>query len=134
MTWCAVLILMSLALEAGGCSSWFRPVGWNDLESEERVQQSPFKVVPQKIPQVVSLSSDDIVRIMQRVGFQDEQILELGTDLHNAMRFSGAARIVYKKETLAIFASDGDFVRIRSRSGSFDYQISKGQFVAPKQR
>lgn len=125
-----LLVLTSLALGVGGCSSWFRPVGWDDeLEAGNQAPDSPFKVIARKSNQLAALSADDIVRIMQRIGFQDEQILELGTDLHNALRFSGAAAVSYKKKTIAIFAADGDYVHIRSRSASFDYQVSKGQFV-----
>lgn len=125
-----MLVLTLLALQTGGCSSWFRPVGWDDdLEAQNQAPASPFKVVPRKSNQLAALNADDIVRIMQRIGFQDEQILELGTDLHNALRFSGAAAITYKQKTIAIFAAEGDYVHIRSRSASFDYQISKGQFV-----
>lgn len=128
--WGLLLVLTALALQAGGCSNLFRPVGWDDdLEAQSQESQSPFKVVPRKSNQLAALNADDIVRIMQRIGFQDEQILELGTDLHNALRFSGAASVTYKKRTIALFAAEGDYVHIRSRSASFDYQISKGQFV-----
>ncbi|GAF75906.1 unnamed protein product, partial [marine sediment metagenome] len=34
--------------------------------------------------QVAALDTDDVVRIMQRAGFSDQQILDLGTDLRNA--------------------------------------------------
>jgi hypothetical protein len=129
--WGLLLVLAPLALEVVGCNGWFRPVEWAELGPQSKQRQSPFQVVARKSPQVAALSPDDIVRIMQRVGFADEQILELGTELHNALRFSGSAAIVYRKETLAIFAADGDSVRIRSRSGSFNYQISKGQFDTP---
>lgn len=129
--WGLLLVLVPLALEAVGCNGWFRPVEWSELGPQSKTPQSPFRVIPRKNMEVVTLSPDDIVRVMQRVGFADEQILDLGTDLHNALRFQGSAVIVYRKETLAIFAADGDYVRIRSRSGSFDYQISKGQFDAP---
>lgn len=128
--WGAVLVLTSLALEVVGCNGWFRPVEWANLGPQKKEQKSPFRVIPRKNQQLATLSPDDIVRIMQRVGFADEQVMELGTELHNALRFEGAAVIVYRKDTLAIFAADGDFIRIQSRSGSFDYEISKGQFVS----
>ncbi len=134
-TWGLVLVLTVLVLQTGGCSSWFRPVQWDDdLEAESQEPASPFKVIPRKSNQLAALSADDIVRIMQRIGFQDEQILDLGTDLHNALRFSGTAAVTYKKKTIAIFAADGDYVHIRSRSASFDYQVSKGQFVNSARR
>ncbi len=125
------LALVLLALGVAGCNGWFRPVDWSDKRPEP---QSPFRVIPRHNTQVATLSPDDIVRIMQRVGFRDEQIMELGTSLHNAIRFQGSAVIVYKKETLAIFAADGDFVRVRTRTGDLDYQISKGQFVSAPPR
>ncbi len=127
--WGVLLVLASLALEAGGCGDWFRPVEWPEMGTPSE-KKSPFQVIPRKNMEVAMLSPDDIVRIMQRIGFADEQILELGTELHNALRFSGAAAVTYKKEMLAIFAAEGDFLRIQSRSGAFDYQISKGQFVS----
>jgi len=125
------LALVLLALGGVGCNGWFRPVDWSDKRPEP---QSPFRVIPRHNTQVATLSPNDVVRIMQRVGFRDEQIMELGTILHNAIRFQGSAVIVYKKETLAIFAADGDFVRVRTRTGDLDYQISKGQFVSAPPR
>lgn len=126
--WLPVLAL--LALEVVGCNGWIRPVDWSSL-GPQRKQQSPFKVISKKGSQVAALNPDDIVRIMQRVGFADEQILELGTELHNALRFSGMAAILYHKETLAVFVAEGDYIRIKSRSGVFNYQISQGQFETP---
>jgi hypothetical protein len=129
--WGLLLVMATLALEVVGCNGWIRPVDWSNLSPEKRAERSPFRVVPKQHRQVATLSPDDIVRIMERIGFADEQILELGTDLHNALRFSGMAAITYHKETLAIFAADGDYVRIRSRSSEFNYQISQGQFDTP---
>lgn len=134
--WCLLLLLVLLSLEAMGCSSWFswlRPVTWTELGPRNDKPKSPFRIVPRKNMSVANLSPDDIVRIMQRVGFADEQILNLGTDLHNALRISGAAEVFYRKDKLAIFVVDGDYVRIGSRSGSFDYEVSNGRFVSPLQ-
>ncbi len=128
--WGVLLILMFLALEAVGCNSWFKPVEWSELGPRSTKPESPFRVVHKKNMSVATLLPDDIVRIMQRVGFADEQILDLGTDLHNALRFSGAAEVFYKKEKLAIFVVDSGYVRIRSRSGSFDYDVPNGRFVS----
>jgi len=124
-----LVLLMSLALEVGGCNGGFRPVEWSELAPPAKPKESPFRVISRKGLEVASLGPQDIVRVMQRIGFADEQILDLGTDLHNALRFAGEAKIVYRKETLALFAVKGDYLRIRSRSGEFAYQISQGQFV-----
>jgi len=126
-----VLILTLLAMGTIGCQNWFRPVTWTELgPREQKKPQSLFQVVGKKNMSVASLAPDDIVRIMQRVGFADEQILDLGTNLHNALRFSGAAEITYRRQKLAIFAIDGDYVRIQSHAGTFDYEISSHRFVS----
>ncbi|MEN6334576.1 MAG: hypothetical protein ABFE01_09960 [Phycisphaerales bacterium] len=124
-----LLVLVPLALEVAGCNGFFRPVDWSN-DRPEKEQDSPFRVHARKSSQVATLSPDDIVRIMQRVGFADEQIMELGTPLHNAIRFEGAAVVYYKKEALAMFVADGDYIKIRTRSGSLTYEVSKGQFVS----
>ncbi|MEN6428172.1 MAG: hypothetical protein ABFE13_22715 [Phycisphaerales bacterium] len=133
--WGLVLVLTLVAMEAMGCNNGIRPVTWTELgPRNDGKPRSLFRVVAQRNLSVAILKPADVVRIMRRVGFADEQVLELGTDLHNALRFSGAAEVFYRKDKLAIFVSDGDFVRIRSRSGAFDYQVSTGQFVSPVQK
>lgn len=132
--WGLALVLTLAAVAAIGCNNGIRPVTWTELGPRgEKKSQSLFRVVAKKNMSVATLGPGDVVRIMRRVGFADEQVLELGTDLHNALRFSGAAEIFYRKDKLAIFVSDGDLVRIRSRSGAFDYEISNGQFISPVQ-
>jgi len=129
--WGLGLLLMLLALEGAGCSNWFKPVAWPELGAKSNKQpEALFRVVPKKSMGSANLKPEDIVRIMQRVGFADEQILDLGTDLHNALLFSGAAEIFYQKTKLAIFVADANLVRIRSRASSFDYDVSTGQLVS----
>jgi len=124
------LVLSLAAVVAMGCNSGIRPVTWAELgpRNDQQKPKSQFQVVAKRNLNVAVLRPADVVRIKRRVGFADEQILELGTDLANALRFSGAAEVFYRKDKLAIFVSDGDFLRIRSRVGAFDYQISTGQF------
>lgn len=126
------LALSLAAVMATGCNNGIKPVTWTELgpRNEQQKPKSQFRVVAKRNLSMAVLRPSDVVRIMRRVGFADEQILDLGTDLHNALRFSGAAEVYYRKDKLAIFVSDGDFLRIRSRVGAFDYQISTGQFVS----
>jgi len=89
-----------------------------------------FQVVPVSSRDVAALSSDDIVRVMRRTGFSDEQILELGTQLRNALLLSGAAQIKQGNIVEAIFAVDENNVYITTRlRGNFIYDLQKGSWV-----
>lgn len=126
-TW---LVLVLLALEVVGCGRLFT---WGK-QSESSLDSDPIalQVVPRTNKDVADLSADDIVRVMQRVGFTDEQILQLGPDLHNALLKSGAAGIVNGKRTEAVFAVNGGHLFIRSRSGAdFVYNLASGKFGLP---
>jgi hypothetical protein len=84
-------------------------------------------IVPINNQDVLTLSSDDIVRVMRRAGFSDNQILEYGTDLHNALAHSGAAQIKIRKNPEAVFAINGDAVYISTRlRGNFIYNVKTG--------
>lgn len=86
------------------------------------------QVIPAGNRQVAALSADDIVQVMQRAGFSDEQILELGTDLRNGLALSGAAQIKVDDKVEAIFAVNGDYVHFSSRlRGSFIYDVKTGR-------
>lgn len=122
-----LLALALLALEVAGC-------GWK-LTREEQArpgldgEPAWLEVVPKSNREVADLSADDIVRVMQRVGFTDEQILELGTDVHRALLLSGAAALVNGKRTEAVFAVRGEYLYIQSNSrGRFVYSLAKGRF------
>jgi len=84
-------------------------------------------ILPLRNQNVLTLSSDDIVRVMRRAGFSDNQILEYGTDLHSALAHSGAAQIKVKKNLEAVFAINGDAVYISTRlRGNFIYNVKTG--------
>ena len=89
--------------------------------------QRGFEVIPLSYQEVLTLSSDDIVRVMRRAGFSDNQILEYGTDLHDALSRSGAAQIKINKNLQAVFAINGDSVYISTRlRGNFIYNVKTG--------
>ena len=89
--------------------------------------QRGFEVIPVNYEEVLTLSSDDIVRVMRRAGFSDNQILEYGTELHDALSRSGAAQIKMSKKLQAVFAINGDSVYISTRlRGNFIYNVKTG--------
>lgn len=89
---------------------------------------------------VAALTADDIVLVMWRAGFSDDQVLEVGTDLRNSLASAGAAKIMVGKKVdvilavgedrgkkvEAIFSVDGDYLHAASRRrGSFIYDLKK---------
>lgn len=70
------------------------------------------------------LTADDVMIVMRRAGFTDEQILELGTDMRNAIARTGAAKIRLGKRVEALFAVSGNYLYVSSyRRGSFTYDL-----------
>jgi len=139
-----VVLLVALALAAIGCNA--KPAQWSELGSggERQPREKPkqkqqkeglIQIVPQSNQEVADLNPDDVVTIMRRIGFTDEHILELGTDMHDALLDAGGARVVYQGETEAILAINGAKVYIRSRSrGSFVHSLGSGPFGNPVPR
>jgi hypothetical protein len=112
-----VLLLALLALGVVGCrsiSSMFR-------------SKKGFEVIPVSNRNILDLSADDVVQVMRRAGFSDNQILELGTDVHDGMFMSGAVQIKLKDKVEAVFAANGDDVYIGTRlRGNFIYNVNTG--------
>jgi hypothetical protein len=89
-----------------------------------------FKIVALSNQNVVALSADDVVQVMRRAGFSDEQILKLATELCNALLYSGAAQVRLRDKVEAVFAVHGDYVFITTRlRGSFIYDVKKRGWV-----
>ena len=79
---------------------------------------------------VAALDSDDVVRVMKRAGFSDEQVLEHGTSLRNQLATSGAAQIRIGEYTEAMFAVSGRYLHVTTRlRGSFIYDLETGTFL-----
>ncbi len=86
-----------------------------------------LEILPLRNQNVLTLSSDDIVRVMRRAGFSDNQILGYGTELHSALAHSGAAQIKIRRNLEAVFAINGDAVYISTRlRGNFIYNVKTG--------
>jgi len=75
-------------------------------------------------PDTANMTANDVVIVMRRAGFTDEQILELGTDMRNAIARTGAAQIRLGKRVEALFAVSGNYLYVSSyRRGSFTYDL-----------
>jgi len=84
-------------------------------------------IIPLDNRNVLTLSSDDIVRVMRQAGFSDNQVLEYGEYLHDALSNSGAAQIKIRNRLEAVFAINGDAVYISTRlRGNFIYNVKTG--------
>jgi hypothetical protein len=136
-----LLVLVLLAWEMVGCNGGVQPVGWSELGSGSKPKK-PSRPARQNAKDGLSivamnnrevartLNADDIVRIMQRVGFSDQQILDLGPDLYNALRRSGAANVYSGERLEMIMAVNNQQVQIQSTArGTFFYDLARGRFV-----
>ena len=96
------------------------------------VEHSRLQIIPLTNQYTLALSADDIVEVMRRAGFSDEQILELGPDMYEGLLHSGAAQLKVDDEVEAIFAVHGDCVYITTRMrGSFVYNVKTGWATPP---
>jgi hypothetical protein len=81
-----------------------------------------FVIKPMSNQSIIDLSADDIVRLMQQVGFSDEQIAKHGANMRDSLLCSGAAQLEIGDKVEAIFAVNSDCVYIATRlRGSFIY-------------
>ena len=86
-----------------------------------------FEVIPVSNRYVLTLSADDVVQVMRRAGFSDDQIMELGTDVHQGLLESGAVQIRAGDKVEVVFAANGDDVYIGTRlRGNFIYNLKTG--------
>lgn len=105
-----LLLIALLALGVVGCA-----------------QHTGFEVIPVSSRNVLALSADDIVQVMRRAGFSDNQILELGTEVHDALLQSGGVYIKVNKKVEATIAVSDDDVYISTRlRGNFIYNVNTG--------
>jgi len=93
-------------------------------------RRTGIQIVPLGNREVLTLSSDDVVEVMRRAGFTDEQVLEYGTELRNGLAQSGAVQIRINNKAVAVFAINrerGDCVYITNRlGGNFIYNVDTG--------
>ncbi|MBN1360256.1 MAG: hypothetical protein JW993_06680 [Sedimentisphaerales bacterium] len=128
-----VVLLIPAALALTGCQA--RPVEWPELGQERsspatstvRRSRSALRIEPVVGQEVADLSPDDVVRVAKRIGFTDQQVLDLGADLHNALLLSGAARVLVRDRVEALLRVHGGHVLISSRTrGNHVYNLARG--------
>lgn len=108
-------LLLLLALGVIGCGG----------SNKSRIQ-----VIPLSSRNVLELNADDVVRVMRRAGFSDQQILEYGPDLRDGLAQLGAVQVKVGDKVEAVFAINldhGPCVYITTRlRGSFIYNTQLG--------
>ena len=127
------VLLVTLTFAAFGCQA--QPAQWSELEiggpqQQSQRQQGAVRIEPQAGREVADLSPDDVIQIMRRIGFTDAQILDMGTDMRDALRMAGGARVIVREEVEALVSVSGMRVHVGSRTrGNFTYDLGSGQFV-----
>jgi len=122
-------LLVALALGAGGCQSGSGASPWPSFS--QRAQSRDLRV-EQRVGggQAVDLKASEIIHIMRRIGLAKEQIVDLGPDLRDAMRATGAAELMHGEQTEVRLAANEDHLFVQSRSqGSFVYCLKEQRFV-----
>lgn len=122
-----LLVLAVLALEVAGCSKLLKPMEWlpfHHKQKDQPVVNAKLQVVPRGGGQATNLTADDVVQVLRQVGFANEQIVDFGPLLYEALRSSGAAAMVSGRQTEVLFAINDGYVWVQSHSrGSFIYDI-----------
>lgn len=66
----------------------------------------------------VALEAYDVARAMREAGFSNEQILDIGTDVRNAIARSGGAQVRLGESTEALLAAEERHLHVTSRGGA----------------
>lgn len=95
-------------------------------------QTDNIKVVPVPNQDTLTLSEDEMLQILKRIGFTDSQIQEHSFSIRDGLSKSGAVRIIIDGKVEAGFAIKGDEVYVSSRSKGYHiYNINIGWINAP---
>ena len=135
-----VVVLALLAMHLVGCHA--QPAQWPELgrdrdrfdnrttrDKRPAANEPLLKIEPFTSSEVAQLSADDIVRITKRIGFTDQQVIELGADLRNALYLSGGARVIYRGNVDALIQVRGPDIYIQTASrGQHVYDMTHGTF------
>jgi hypothetical protein len=116
-------LALAVCLGAAGCGGLF---------GKSKSSSAGLEIVPKnnRYALTVSPSADDIVTMMAKIGFPEDQILTLGESLRNALATQGGAEVRRGKEVGAIFAAyqnDTVFISTR-RGGTYIYDLRNGRF------
>lgn len=92
---------------------------------------SKINIVPGNGAEVMTLRPDEVVTIMKRAGYSDNQIYDHGFEVHEALARVGEAIIEVngKKETR--FLIQGDQVYVQTLKGWYLYNVNTSSWVNP---
>ncbi|UCC96730.1 MAG: hypothetical protein JSW66_12900 [Phycisphaerales bacterium] len=89
-----------------------------------------IQIIPLSNRNVLVLNADDVIQVMGRAGFSEQQILEYGPDVRDGLAQSGAVQVRINNKVEAVFAVNldrGDCVYISTRiRGNFIYSVDRG--------
>lgn len=115
----------ALALLLAGCVAALAGCATADQSFVE-----PFSAGNERL----DLNAEDVVHAMRRAGFNDEQILEHGPELRNALAAEGGARLRARAFTEALFiAENGALYGASRQRGSFRYTPASTLQAEPEQ-
>lgn len=107
--------LVALCVGVAGCAHQQRLVGG--------------EVQPVPNNDLAALNADDIVLMMRRAGFSDDEILKYGPRVRNDIAVSGGSRVATHSIVAAIFAVHGENVYVSTqRAGTFRYNYRTQTF------
>ena len=123
-----LIVVTALMLTVLGChSDLFQRPQWM---SQRPAPPAELMVVPRSGGQPADLTADDVIRVMRHLGVPDQQILNLGPGLRDALRSAGAAAIVRGRQVEAMLAVNSEYLFIQSvEQGSVIYDIKDKQFA-----
>lgn len=96
---------------------------------DQQAQSEDIRLVPLSNREVIHLDAYDIIQIMRRAGFSNEQILKYGKAMRDGLALSGAVqlKIAGSDKTEATFAVNDSCIYISTRlRGSFVYDMKVG--------
>lgn len=122
------LLLAATALGTCGCHSG-NGSRWPSFGHGKKT--GTLQVEPRVGGQPADLTAGEVVRVMRRIGMPDDQILNLGSNLRNALRTNGAAALVRGSQADVMLAVNDEHLFVQSRGqGSFIYDLKEKRFIA----
>lgn len=78
---------------------------------------------------MAELTARDVARVLRAAGFTDDEIIEVGPDVRNALARRGAVQVQKGRRVEAILAVEHPFLHISSRrAGAIVYDLQTHEF------
>lgn len=93
---------------------------------EPNIRMTEEIVMPITVGQVTAVKAYDLAAAMRRAGFSDEEIIQHGPVVRNALATSGGAQIRRGKEVSAVFSVFSEKLYVTSRTrGTFVQELGQ---------